>query len=300
MTTRPMLLALMAAAAGLGCVVVTGDTDLPETAILARADDWSTKVTSGHFAFRTESTLLDDPRSDFVAEAEIWFDAGRSRLDQKVERPHAQRAEIQCEERVRIFDGTNVIEGSPEHPDRMTVLEVEDLAELPRYTSIGHASRLFGDLIGPAFNHGLPLGDGIAAWGGRLVGKEELAGLECFHFEAPPRAVPKDATIVHHWWLAPAKGCALVQASEEITWAPSHGPALRRNVTTVEEWEEGPEGIWAPKVGKHQVFITARGGAEELKRVDRTELTLAEFNISIPSETFRLEPPLQSQGEPSG
>jgi len=300
MTARLMLLALMAAAAGLACVVVTGDTDLPETALLARADEWSTKITSGHFTFRTECTFLDDPRGNFVEEAEIWFDAGRSRLDQKVERPHAQRAEMKCEERVRIFDGTNVIEGSPDHPDRMTVLEVEDLAELNRYTGIGGAHWLFGDLIGPAFNHGLPLGDGITAWGGRLVGKEELAGLECFHFEAPPRAVPKDATIVHHWWIAPAKGFALVQASEEGTWPPSHGTTRRRNVTTVEEWEEGPEGIWAPKVGKHQVFITARGGAEELKRVDRTELTLAEFNISIPSEIFRLGPPLQSQGEPSG
>ncbi len=296
MTARPMLLGLMAAAASISCVVVTGDTDLPQAALLARANDWSTKVTSGHFAFRTESVRLDDPTTNFVEEAEIWFGAGRNRLDQKIERPHAQREEMRCEERVRIFDGTNVIEISP---GSCRVLEVEDLAELPRHTGIGHAGVLFGDLIWPAFNRKQPLGNTIAAWGGELVGKEQVAGLECLHFEAPPRAVPKEATIVHHWWLAPAKGCALVQASEEVTWSPPHGAALRRNVTTVEEWAEGPEGIWAPKVGKHQVFITERGGAEELKRVDRTELTLAEFNISVPSETFRLDPPLQSQGEPS-
>ena len=63
MTTRPMLLALMAAAVGLGCLVVTGDTDLPETALLARADDWSTKVTSGHFAFHLLNASFADSRS---------------------------------------------------------------------------------------------------------------------------------------------------------------------------------------------------------------------------------------------
>lgn len=283
---------------GVGCGAAIADglsatnSDTSDTAtVLARANDWSTRVRSGTLHFRTEANFLGNSRDNFIEEADLWFENLRSRLEQRIERLDASDEAPKSEEHWRIFDGEKVTDVSPPHFSRAIVTTPRDLSELPRYSGIGHAASIFVDLIGPAFNHGLPLGEKIASWGGQLSGEEEVAGLKCLHLETPSQKVPKDANIIRHWWLAPSKGYALAQQSEEITWPPPQRTAFRRNVDTVEQWMQTGDSLWVPKVVVRRVYIQLRDAEEALRRVDRIELVSAAFNTSMPDELFHFDPP---------
>lgn len=291
---KTVLLALAAAAlvAACGSVAPQSGADEPvagsvdTAAVVEYANDYSHQVSSGRLLLRTDAVFLDDERSNFVREVEVWFDGVRARVEQRVERGDASPFAGNLEEHWIVFDGEKVVSTAPPEFRSALVTVPKYLSEVARY--LGGVPPTISDLIHPAFNHYLALGDLIESFGGQVVGEQEVGQLPCLWLTTPPHS-GGGAQTVRSWWLAPSKGYAPAQYSEDITW-PTKGSA-KRNVHTVEEWTQASDGIWIPKLVTKRVYVQTAGGDEELRRVDKTEVLSVALNMAVPDEVFDLDLP---------
>jgi len=275
----------------LACPVFAGSSgpSVPDTsAVVGRANEYGRAVRTGELIVRTEATFLEEPDENFTDERKIWFDGLRSRVEVRVRRPKAKEQDRRTEEYWTLFDGERAIRATPPDFERVSVTVPNDLSELPRY--VAAAGRVIGDVIGPALSHSLPLGDTIAAWGGELVGEEQIQGLWCVRLTSRAFERPKYRT-VRSWWLAPDKGYALVQYSEVTTWF-SGKTSAKHTVSLVDEWLHTNDGVWMPKAVSVRVYIKHRGGdLASLRRIDRIELLSAAINGPVSDEVFAVQLP---------
>ena len=75
-------------------------------------------------------------------------------------------------------------------------------------------------------------------------------------------------------------------------------PAAKRTLYTVNDWLRAPDGTWLPKGITKEVYVQQRGGTEELRRIDRTEIVSADVNIPVGDSVFKLDLPASTKTVP--
>lgn len=268
-----------------GIATATNETDRGQSldAVLSHADAYSQQVHSGRFLFRTEADFPNQEEQNFVEETEVWFDGVRCRVEQSQNFPR----EKGVLEDLTVFDGEKVIRTGVQSHEVARVTPVMNLGELPRL--VGGVRTPFSEAIGPAFNHSLPLGSLIRAWGGRLAAVEEVNGEPCYHLTAGPQ-FGSGWQITRSWWLSPSKGYAPVRYLEDVVWETGQ-TAEKRSEHTVEEWLQVRSTLWLPRIVTKRIYIRKQGGLEQLEGTQTTTMLASDPDADVSDNLFRLELP---------
>lgn len=262
--------------------------------VLAAINAYATHIQSGRFLVHTE-TVPVGPNSASPTEnvdEELVLDGVRSRLQRTVTRPNEPTdSPRRLQTGLFVFDGEKILHddsGDREVGQGARTIVPESLSQLPTLLSLP------AGLLQPAVERAVcqtpPLGDALRdVYKAQQVGEETVSGLSCLRFVG---AVEKDGRVelVRSWWVAPEKGYAVVQRSQEITWTPPGRVSFKKTVDTVEKWMQAADGFWLPEVTVTRWYLQPTGAAApELQRIDTATLLSSAVNIPVSDEAFGTE-----------